>query len=174
MGEREYLLSRSKWRPDETEDRAKAHYKIPSMGDQVLMTNMSSRPELNGSAAEILSNGADREGFFLVRLLEGGHGGARRMKGRPSRLAPLARGDSTPNLHRGGFGVQSAPSSAASLRSSASYSSYRSLSTGWSYQSGLSQSAAGSNRRNRPSRSGTASNRGTLALSAPIDASAAR
>merc|ERR1712118_599120 len=73
-----------------TEDREKAHYKIPLPGDQVKVTGMSNRPQLNGAHAEVMSSGADDEGFLVGRLIEGGpEGSRRRMKVRPSRLAPL-------------------------------------------------------------------------------------
>lgn len=160
--EGEYLVSRSKWRRNVNEEKEQACFKIPMLGDQVKVTGMSRRPQLNGSVGEIVSSGADDEGFFVVRLLDGNPNGPRKMKVRPNRLAPLEprsvelvgetqrgaldssewRHRSTPTL-RGGFepaADRPSTGSAATLRSSSRSASFYSY---HSSRSGLNSSTRG-------------------------------
>jgi len=109
LKENDYMASRSKVRPYrhairprtkvQPNDLTTEFYRVPQLGEPVQMIGMSTRPELNGACAEVVSNGADEEGFFVVRLQEAVADRTRKMKVRASYLAPLHRPASAPDLH---------------------------------------------------------------------------
>mmetsp|Transcript_10522 Transcript_10522/g.16663 ORF Transcript_10522/g.16663 Transcript_10522/m.16663 type:complete len:250 (-) Transcript_10522:108-857(-) len=108
LKENDYMASRSKVRPYrhairprtkvQPNDLTTEFYRVPQLGEPVQMIGMSTRPELNGACAEVVSNGADEEGFFVVRLQEAVADRTRKMKVRASYLAPLHRPASAPDL----------------------------------------------------------------------------
>lgn len=75
-------------------------FRAPNQGEAVQITNLRSRPELNGTTCEVLSQGVNRDGFVTVRLGAAKGGGdtkARQMKVKLSSLKP-ARQSSIPDL----------------------------------------------------------------------------
>lgn len=67
-------------------------YRLPGKGEAVKMTNMRSRPQLDGLQGEVVSSCVDAEGFVTVRFggAAGGDAAATRtLKVRPHKLQPL-------------------------------------------------------------------------------------
>jgi len=87
-----------------------------------VITGMRSRPQLNGAKAEILSNGADGDGYLTVAIMDGGPR-ISRLKVHPCRLQPIIRSASAPamdNFASLGRGFDDTPASAVSAWSEAS------------------------------------------------------
>mmetsp|Transcript_37218 Transcript_37218/g.79076 ORF Transcript_37218/g.79076 Transcript_37218/m.79076 type:complete len:248 (-) Transcript_37218:117-860(-) len=81
-------------------------FRVPAPGEAVQMSGMRRRPHLNGSRGEVISAGADDQGFVTVRLLEDPTGPSRMMKVRAHRLRPLGGGAaSSPSLSLGAAGA---------------------------------------------------------------------
>merc|ERR1719401_3396382 len=61
-------------------------YRVPAPGDEVRLSGLRSRPQLDGALGEVVG-ATDEEGFVTVRLDT--EGAPRTMKVRPQRLRPL-------------------------------------------------------------------------------------
>eukprot|EP00933_Yihiella_yeosuensis_P067654 TRINITY_DN72617_c0_g1_i1.p1 TRINITY_DN72617_c0_g1~~TRINITY_DN72617_c0_g1_i1.p1 ORF type:complete len:231 (-),score=15.97 TRINITY_DN72617_c0_g1_i1:87-779(-) len=97
-------LSKSASAPGKGKSTNTKPYRMPAIGEEVVMTGMRSRPDLNGASGEIVGH-SDREGFLTLRLFHSGDddntgGKARLMKVRPHRLLPLDYGPLGPHQKR--------------------------------------------------------------------------
>mmetsp|Transcript_99657 Transcript_99657/g.177413 ORF Transcript_99657/g.177413 Transcript_99657/m.177413 type:complete len:161 (+) Transcript_99657:3-485(+) len=126
-------------------------YRLPSSGEEVILTGMKSRPHLNGVAGEVVKQ-ADDEGFLTIRLGEVDGTSDHKwkiMKVRPHRLEPLAEHRLIdPSLHipasddRASCKTTSSPRSAAMSGSSRWSSSYATRTSKTSQRSAGSGSVA--------------------------------
>eukprot|EP00930_Biecheleria_cincta_P041738 TRINITY_DN28664_c0_g1_i1.p1 TRINITY_DN28664_c0_g1~~TRINITY_DN28664_c0_g1_i1.p1 ORF type:complete len:228 (-),score=21.43 TRINITY_DN28664_c0_g1_i1:249-932(-) len=118
-------------------------YRLPGKGEAVKMTNMRSRPQLDGLQGEVVSSGADAEGFITVRFGEAAHGDAattRLLKVKPHKLQPLEVEPIDPAFF--------SYSDRASVRTASTTPSLaRSQISGWSSSYASRTSAASSGRR---------------------------
>jgi len=67
-------------------------YRMPRMGEEVAVSGIRRRPELNGARGEVVSDGLDEHGRITVRVFDRsipGEGGSRKMKIQPFRLVPF-------------------------------------------------------------------------------------
>eukprot|EP00929_Paragymnodinium_shiwhaense_P024769 TRINITY_DN15143_c0_g1_i1.p1 TRINITY_DN15143_c0_g1~~TRINITY_DN15143_c0_g1_i1.p1 ORF type:complete len:213 (-),score=19.40 TRINITY_DN15143_c0_g1_i1:426-1064(-) len=71
-------------------------YRIPKIGEEIVIDGARHRPELNGARGQIINNSADEHGRLTVKLYDL-HGSEKKMKIQPGRLMN-ARSFSTPSL----------------------------------------------------------------------------
>lgn len=57
-------------------------FRVPMLGEPVLLDGLRGQPQVNGMCAQVISNGADADGFVKVRLQDSGGGGSGSLKGR--------------------------------------------------------------------------------------------
>eukprot|EP00931_Biecheleriopsis_adriatica_P003921 TRINITY_DN105669_c0_g1_i1.p1 TRINITY_DN105669_c0_g1~~TRINITY_DN105669_c0_g1_i1.p1 ORF type:complete len:178 (-),score=35.97 TRINITY_DN105669_c0_g1_i1:62-595(-) len=93
-----------------------ANFRVPDIGQQVIITGSRHRPELNGAHAEVLSRSADSSGRVTIRVFDSlsrkGAKGSRRMQIRACNLVPIQMSSEAP--------VHSGASDVASVRSCSS------------------------------------------------------
>ncbi|CAK0861403.1 unnamed protein product [Prorocentrum cordatum] len=88
-------------------------WRPPVPGDQVAISGMRRRPELNGARAEVLGNEADEFGRVVVRVFDGTR--AHKMRVQPFKLLPTGPQASAAAGSAGRAGAQQAARSASLL-----------------------------------------------------------
>eukprot|EP00929_Paragymnodinium_shiwhaense_P087467 TRINITY_DN4763_c0_g1_i2.p2 TRINITY_DN4763_c0_g1~~TRINITY_DN4763_c0_g1_i2.p2 ORF type:complete len:189 (+),score=37.03 TRINITY_DN4763_c0_g1_i2:98-664(+) len=148
--EAQYYLERQYGPPGWGMPEPGVAYTLPTPGEQVVLQNVRSRPELNGSCAEICSS-ADAEGFVRVRLTDRTH-----VKVQMRNLLPFGK----PPRKKAGGGLGSDCGSASTV------SDWRSVAA--SLRSATSVGSAGM----RPPRSEVSRTSSQQRLGSAIDAAA--